>query len=143
MVSRLVFFPGQRDALERHAVATYPEECCGLLVGRRRTGAAVVEQVRPASNVAGAARRRSYVIDPRDLLAGHKQARAQGLEVLGYYHSHPDQAAVPSDRDRRHAWPGTRYLILGVAVAGVFEARGWCLLDDRRGFAEEEVEGWR
>jgi proteasome lid subunit RPN8/RPN11 len=143
MASRLVLASYHLDALERHAAETYPEECCGLLLGRALADGAAVEQVRPAANVAVRARRQSYVIDPRDLLAGHKRARAEGLEVVGYYHSHPDRPALPSERDRRHAWPGTRYVILGMAAGAVAEVRGWRLLEDRLAFAEEEIEGRR
>jgi len=139
MVTRLVLFPHHRDALERHAAAAFPEECCGLLVGRPLADGAQVEQVLPAANAEARCRRRSYVIEPRDLLAGHKQARARGLEVVGYYHSHPDHPAVPSERDREHAWPGTSYLIVGVAAGKVRELRGWRLRPDGGGFLEEEV----
>ncbi|MEZ5743378.1 MAG: M67 family metallopeptidase [Sphingomonadaceae bacterium] len=75
-----------------------PEECCGLLLGR---GEAISLAV-PSTNVAQD-RERHFEIDPADLLAAHKAAREGGLEVLGYYHSHPAGHPVPSATDCEHS----------------------------------------
>lgn len=83
--------------------------------------------------------RSHYLIDPKTVLIAHEEARAAGLEIVGYYHSHPDGPAVPSRKDLEDAWPDTSYLIVAVGSGGV-EARSW-RLDERGGaFVEERVE---
>jgi proteasome lid subunit RPN8/RPN11 len=139
---RLLLPAAERRAIAEHAGAAYPEECCGVLLGRELAdgaGAAVVA-VQAANNERSDSRHNRYVIPPQAVLAAHKQARARGLEVVGYYHSHPDHPAVPSDFDREHAWPGLSYLIVAVEIGRPAAARSWRLTDDRRRFVEERVE---
>jgi proteasome lid subunit RPN8/RPN11 len=81
-----------------------------------------------------------YALAPETLLAAQKQARADGLDLVGYYHSHPGSAAVPSAFDREHAWPGVSYLIVSVQGGRAEEARSWRLADDRESFDEEPLE---
>lgn len=122
-----------REAMVRHAEGSFPEECCGILVGREGR----VEEVVAAANVA-AVRRRRYTVEPRALVDAHRRARESGRTVLGYYHSHPRGDARPSEIDRRDAWPGVSYVILAVAAGRVTELRGWRL--DAAGRFREE--GW-
>ena len=97
-----------RDVLA-HARDAAPGECCGLLVGR---GDAVIEAVR-ARNVAGQPNR--FLIDARDHIDGRRDARQRGLEVLGFYHSHPHSSAAPSETDREEAgYPDHLFLIVGL-----------------------------
>lgn len=141
---KLLVAPEILAAIARQAEAAYPEECCGILVGRfqqgeggGRAGARVVRAV-AADNV-HADRRRRFAIAPEVLLREQKAARAEGLELVGYYHSHPDHSAEPSDADRRDAWPGVSYLIVAVAGGAAGEARSW-RLDPRTGeVGEEEI----
>jgi proteasome lid subunit RPN8/RPN11 len=85
-----------------------PDECCGLLLGRD-----AVEEARPAANVALEPRHR-FEIDPQALIDAHREARAGGLGVIGYYHSHPGGPAEPSATDRAHAsGDGKVWAILG------------------------------
>jgi proteasome lid subunit RPN8/RPN11 len=118
----------------------YPEEGCGILLGRRLAegGAAVVRAV-AAGNEHAAGRRRRYTIGPEAVLAADRAARAAGLAIVGYYHSHPDHPAVPSAFDREHAWPGVSYLIVPVAAGRAGTPRSWRLRDDRAGFDEETL----
>jgi proteasome lid subunit RPN8/RPN11 len=131
------------EAIRRHAEASRPEECCGVLLGEASPLGPRVTEAVPARNAAPGDRRRAYAIEPRDLLAAARRARAAGLEVLGYYHSHPEGSSRPSDRDRDRAWPLVSYLILGLGEEG--EPRSWRLLPGSSSFAEEplEVEGCR
>lgn len=139
-MSRLLLTPRHRKAIDQHGAAAYPEECCGVLVGRPLDdGVRLVEQVLPARNERSDSRHNRYVIPPRAVLAAERAAREKGLEVLGYYHSHPDHPAVPSDFDRDNAWPGVSYLILAVEAGRPAAARSWRLAADRRRFEEEEV----
>ena len=107
-----------RDQLIAHAREESPRECCGLLLG---CGDDVVE-VRPARNVASSPATR-FVIDPKDHIDARRDARARGLEILGFYHSHPHGAAVPSATDLAEAtYPGSMYAIIGLG-ADVSEVR--------------------
>lgn len=101
------------EAIRRRARRAYPRECCGLLLGEATSGGARVCAALPARNL-DAAPRRGYFIDPRALLRGHRAARRHRLEVVGYYHSHPDAPPSPSRRDANEALAGASYLILSV-----------------------------
>jgi proteasome lid subunit RPN8/RPN11 len=127
------------DAIGRHAERTYPEECCGFLLGRSADGATRVDRVAPAANERQDSRHNRFVMSPETVLAAHKEARAAGLAVVGYYHSHPDHPAEPSEFDREHAWPGLSYLIVSVRAGQVDRARSWRLRDDRERFEEEHL----
>ena len=80
------------------------------------------------------------MIRPETVLAAQKEARALSFDVVGYYHSHPDHPAVPSEFDREHAWPGLSYLIVSVEKGKVAAARSWRLADDRARFEEEAID---
>lgn len=139
-MSRLVIKAGDLQAIGRHGEATFPEECCGFLIGRAAAEATVVERVLPVDNERQDSRHNRYVIEPDTVLAAHKEARAAGADVVGYYHSHPDHPSRPSDFDREHAWPGLSYLIVSVMKGRVADARSWRLADDRERFDEEILE---
>jgi desampylase len=99
-----------RDRLIAHAREESPRECCGLLLGR---GDNIVEAVR-ARNVAASAATR-FLVDPKDHIDARREGRARGLEILGFYHSHPAGAAVPSATDvAEAAYPGSVYAIIGL-----------------------------
>ncbi len=118
--------------IHSHAERAYPEECCGVLVGRGRR----VERSVEAANVAPGERARRYAIDSEVLLAVHQEARRARREVVGYYHSHPDRPARPSAFDLECAWPGASYLIVALEDARVVELRSWRI--DPGGRFEEE-----
>src|SRR6202035_5975735 len=118
---------------------------CGVLIGRSGASdssgeAVVVERILSVGNEREDSRHNRYVISPETILAAQKEAWARGLEIVGYYHSHPDHPARPSDFDREHAWPGLSYLIVSVEQGKVAAARSWRLADDRQRFDEEVVE---
>ena len=97
------------EAVVAHARAEAPRECCGLLVG---TATAVSDAV-PAKNLAEKATR--FLIDPQDHIDAIRGARQHGLEVVGFYHSHPHSAPLPSETDRAEAsYPDHLYLIVGL-----------------------------
>ncbi len=125
--------------IQRGLEESYPYEGCGLLAGRV---AGLVEVVThfPIRNlrVGGEARRR-YLIGPEAFLAAENEARRQGLEIVGVYHSHPDSAPEPSESDRENAWPWYYYLIVAVLGGRVDSARAWQLKDDRSAFEERRV----
>jgi proteasome lid subunit RPN8/RPN11 len=126
-------------AISRHGERTYPEECCGFLLGRSQDGETRVATVVPAANERQDSRHNRFVMSPETVLAAHKEARAAGLSVVGYYHSHPDHPAVPSEFDREHAWPGLSYLIVAIRGGQMETAKSWRLRDDRERFEEESL----
>jgi proteasome lid subunit RPN8/RPN11 len=142
-VPRLLLTERQRTAVARHAVATYPEECCGVLLGAPppAEGPPVgrVERLLALDNERADSRHNRFLITPERVLEVHREARRLGLEVLGYYHSHPDHPAVPSEYDREHAWPGMSYVIVSVRAGQAAETRSWRLADDRSRFEEEDL----
>jgi proteasome lid subunit RPN8/RPN11 len=110
-----------------HGEGAYPAECCGVLAGRT-DGSEVKEVVR----LAPAVNRRTddphrYLITPDDLRRLEAGFRLEGLEIVGYYHSHPDHPAVPSGFDTEHAWPWYSYLIVRVEQGRGLEAASWTL----------------
>ena len=100
--------------LVRHAQDCFPEECCGVLIGSEtRAGCARAERTVAAENTSTQGREREYLLAPLAILEAQRAARTDGLEIVGYYHSHPSGRATPSALDRRNAWPDTSYVILG------------------------------
>lgn len=139
-MNTLLVTPDDLQTIHRHAEASYPEECCGFLIGSAAGGSTVVERVLPAGNQREDSRHNRYLIEPETVLAAHKEARGLGLDVVGYYHSHPDHPSRPSDFDREHAWPGLSYLIVSVQKGTVADERSWRLADERDRFDEETIE---
>ena len=139
-MSRLFITPRHLQTIGRHASVSYPDECCGVLIGRCQPGATFVERILSVGNEREDSRHNRYLISPETVLAAHREARALGLDVVGYYHSHPDHPARPSEVDREQAWPGVSYLIVSVQQRKVADARSWRLSDDRESFEEEVID---
>ena len=125
-----------------HGRATYPEECCGVMIGSLEGQQIVIDEVISAENERDDENRHNrFLISPQVLLSAQRRARENNMDVLGYYHSHPDHPARPSEFDREHAWPGISYMIISVAKGEVADARSWRLTDDRSRFDEEDLIG--
>jgi proteasome lid subunit RPN8/RPN11 len=128
------------QVVQRHLRGAYPEEGCGVLLGGDQDGRREVRRVVPLENRRDESRRNRYLIDPEQLLRVDREARAEGLEVVGFFHSHPDHPASPSAFDLEHAWPYYSYLIVSVQEGRVAEARSWRLAEDRSRFEPEDIE---
>lgn len=128
---------GLGERIETFARRGYPDEVCGLLIGRFDGIVTRVDAVLEAANRASISARR-YILDPDDFLAAEWRARETGLEVVGVWHSHPDHPPRPSATDLEHAWPGYSYVIVAVTKDGLPEIRSWRLHDDR--FIEERLQ---
>ena len=128
------------EAIRAHAAQDYPHECCGFLVGKADGSIVTVAHAVPAANLRDDSPRNRFEIDPGDLVKTDRAARAEGLGVVGFYHSHPDAPAQPSEFDREHAWPGYCYVIVSVRQGQPAEMRNWLLLDDRAKFEEDSIE---
>ena len=98
------------------------------------------QKLLPLDDLSHESERNRFLIDPADQLRVEKNARARNLDVLGYYHSHPDHPARPSNYDREHAWPWYSYIILSVYHGEPKELASWVLSEDRTAFEPEEVK---
>ncbi len=128
------------ERIHAHLRRAYPEEGCGVLLGRDCAGAREVERVMASENRREDSRGNRYLIAPEQFLEAERAARAAGLEVIGFFHSHPDHPAPPSAFDLENAWPYYSYLIVSVEQGAVKEARSWRLAEDRSRFDEEPLE---
>jgi len=126
-----------RAEIEARARAGYPLESCGLLIGRPGEARTEVVRVVPARNVERERPHDRYEVDPATFVASDGAARAEGLEVVGLWHSHPDHPAEPSETDRASAWTGWSYVIVSVTREGVADLRSWHFTGKR--FVEEEA----
>jgi proteasome lid subunit RPN8/RPN11 len=129
------------SSLARHAIADYPSECCGVLLGTRDGQKRWVSQVIPCRNV-HASPATHYAIDPAELISIQRRARELQLEIVGFYHSHPDHPPTFSETDLEEAnWAGCSYVILSVRPQQVEAVRSYLLSieGDRRTFIEEPL----
>jgi proteasome lid subunit RPN8/RPN11 len=122
-------------AIRAHGAETYPNECCGALIGRD----GVVTEVYGLPNTTEEGPRRRFMVQPGDYREAEKRASASGGELLGFYHSHPDHPARPSQYDLDHAWPFFSYIIVAVRAGVPEDMTSWRLKDDRSAFDPEEL----
>lgn len=123
--------------IEGWAAARHPAEACGLLVGETTDGMTRVVSVAQARNLRAEDSNHRYAIDPLDYLKTERAAREEGLEVVGFWHSHPDHPPVPSSADLEAAWPEVPYLIVETTATGSREVRSWLLIDG--GFRQQPL----
>ena len=137
----MVWSAAQRAAVRRHAEEGYPNEICGLLIGGRAGGEKVVREVMPVENAWEQLdeQRRRFLISPAVLMREERRLRGTGQEILGFYHSHPDHEARPSETDREFAWPSYSYVIQAVREARAVAVASWTLRNDRSGYDEETI----
>ena len=122
------------------AERAYPDECCGALFGQALDGVKVISEIFPIVNAREAGeRRRRFAIEPDEVMKAERAAAGKGLEVLGFYHSHPDHPAKPSAYDLEHALPAWSYPIVSVGSGRALEITSWLLSDDRERFSEEAI----
>jgi len=127
--------------MRQHGERDYPFECCGLMLGRfESNGHKVVIETYPISNAREEeAKRNRFLIRPEELMRGEKYARAKSLDVVGFYHSHPDEPAVPSKYDLDHAWPTYSYVVVSVEKGQAVDLQSWEMESDRSRFSEEVI----
>ena len=145
-----------RQAIARHAESTYPHECVGLLIGRLESDHKMVGDIYQAQNTWSTdvgltnaehehSLRDRFYLDPRDYIKADRAAQAQGLDIVGCYHSHPDHPAVPSERDRVGAQgvgggPSFSFLIQSVRASQAAELTAWQLSEAGDRFVAEELQ---
>jgi len=138
--------------IHQHGADTYPYECCGALLGRdagREDGKVSAGSVQlplreilalfPLVNRRDDSPHNRFSVTAEDVRDAEKAAREKKLDVVGWYHSHPDHPARPSQYDREHAWPWYSYVIVSVAAGKPAEMTSWRLNDDRSEYANEEI----
>jgi proteasome lid subunit RPN8/RPN11 len=131
--------------IRSHSSKTYPHECCGALLGHdseieSQDAAREVLALFPLVNRRDDSPRNRFSVTADDVREAEKAAREQGLEVIGWYHSHPDHPALPSQYDRDHAWPWYSYIIISVQNGLPQDMTSWRLNDDRQEFSPEGIE---
>jgi proteasome lid subunit RPN8/RPN11 len=131
----------QKQIIRSHAASTYPEECCGIILGYLANESKTVVEVIPTENAWSGedSKRRRYTIAPEIMLKVQTYARSCSLNIIGVYHSHPDNPAIPSESDRVQAWQEYSYIIVSVPNGKALELKSWHL-DDNHQFQEEEIE---
>lgn len=140
-------------AIRAHAESTYPDECCGLLLGKLCLDSKTLVQVMPTENAwtteasefqtiddssAGYNKSRHYAIAPKVMLLAQREARSSHLDIIGIYHSHPDTGATPSEFDRVYAWHEYSYVIVSVQNGKACELLSWSL-DENHQFQPEDI----
>lgn len=127
--------------IEAHAESTYPNECGGMLIGEFDVGGARnVKETFPLENSYPDDQSNRVLLGPRDVMRAERYARERKLDVIGYYHSHPEDKAVPSQFDLDHALPVWSYVIASVIGGKAVDVRSWVMEDDRSRFNEEIIQ---
>lgn len=145
----LIISPAQIEIIYDHAIQIYPEECCGILLGKMAGVVKTVIEVIPTTNVwdnshsnhpedLNKTKQSRYTIDPLAIFKAQKRGRSLNLEIIGFFHSHPNHPAIPSTCDRDRAWEIYSYPIVSVINGRVSDFKSWVL--DRQGvFQPEEI----
>ena len=119
----------------------YPNECCGIMFGSGEGDDHAVKSLRPIVNAREDGEQyHRFLITAEDMMQAELEARRLGLEIVGFYHSHPDHPAKPSDYDRDHALPFYSYIILRVAEGRPGLMTSWRLRISREAFDPEPFE---
>src|SRR5512136_719415 len=137
----LMIEQAQLEQLTRHVERTYPYEGGGLLIGRAdEPGRKIVTEIKPFENQRAVADQHNRILITDQMYrAGEEYADNQGLLLIGFFHSHPDHPARPSEFDREHALPWWSYVIVSVEQGKSAEVLSWELREDRSGFDPEEI----
>jgi proteasome lid subunit RPN8/RPN11 len=143
-VADLILPDELRRQIEREGCAAYPNECCGFLIGRdvveNSVARRLVDRLEAGRNAFEAAEQyHRFSIDPAQQLHAEKSAEKEGKAVLGYYHSHPDHPARPSEYDRQHAWPFYSYVIVAIEKGSPAAMTSWVLDDQTETFFKQEI----
>jgi proteasome lid subunit RPN8/RPN11 len=140
--------------MHAHLEAGYPHEACGILIGdidvasgRKTVKDVALVENRWADDAANDLRGRSddeslanrFLISPEDMARADRDAGKRGLDIIGFFHSHPDHPSRPSETDRAFAWPVIAFVIVSVRAGQATTTQSWVLRDDREAFDEEEI----
>ena len=127
------------DVMVRHAEATYPRECCGVMIGSIEGENKRVTEARAVENVYTGGQEDRYEIAPGDLLEADRSARKQGLDVIGIFHSHPDCAAYFSKTDLENSCPWYSFVVLSIEKGTFDHANSFLPNADQTEAPKEEL----
>ena len=125
--------------IKSHGERTYPEECCGIMLGVSDEDNQMVEEIVELDNEQDGNRRRRFFVTPNQYLQAERTAAEKNLQLLGFYHSHPDHPAAPSEFDREHALPWFTYVIVAVSKGKANDVTTWLLSESREQFDQDEL----
>ncbi len=128
--------------IKKHAAEIFPYEACGGLLGRLEGDDKVIVKVYPAENRFGKIAWDSFEIEPKDMLEMDKISRKENLEIIGFYHSHPNHPAIPSSFDINASWPYYSYVILSVKgndPENVVDVKSYLMPDKNSAPVSEDV----
>ncbi len=128
--------------IKKHAAEIFPYEACGGLLGRLKGADKVIVKVYPAENRFGKIAWDSFEIEPKDMLEMDKISRKENLEIIGFYHSHPNHPAIPSSFDINASWPYYSYVILSVKgndPENVVDVKSYLMPDKNSAPVSEDV----
>jgi proteasome lid subunit RPN8/RPN11 len=128
------------ERIHAHGVETYPHECCGAILGRDAEASREALDLLPLANRRDDSPRNRFEVTPEDVRLAEKTASEKKIELIGWYHSHPDAPARPSEFDREHAWPWYSYIIVSVQKGEPRDTTSWRLQDDRAAYDPEAIE---
>ena len=126
--------------LKSHAEMTFPEECCGVLIGKQQDGIFIVDETRPMRNI-NESKNTRFNIDPFDLIKLEDELDAESRLMIGIYHSHPNHPPKPSETDLKFAWPSLNYIIVSVVDGKMGQITSWTLseTENKKQFVEVVV----
>ncbi|HZW57377.1 MAG TPA: M67 family metallopeptidase [Nitrososphaerales archaeon] len=131
------------DSMFSHAVSTFPEECCGLMIGGFGEDASnkKVSSIKQIKNTYEQSERyHRYTIDPKEYMETEIEVQNRGEEIVGIYHSHPNAPAKPSKFDQGYAWPTLSYIVIEVRDRKPINVTSWILKEDRSEFLPEDLK---
>ena len=129
-------FKSAYDGIIKHAEFGYPNEVCGVLIGKE----GIITSFKECINLNTERARDRYELDPLSFKEADDWARLNRMEILGIYHSHPDHPSCPSEFDMERAWPDWVYVILSIEVYKYKDGRAWILEDFDSPFEEDKIE---
>lgn len=124
------------EGIIEHAETGYPEEVCGVLIGKEGT----INEFRKCRNLNRERAKDRYELDPISFQESDNWARVNNLDILAIYHSHPDHPSLPSEFDRSRAWPVWIYIIFSINNGKFNDARAWILEDNKYTFKENLID---
>ncbi|MDT8317244.1 MAG: M67 family metallopeptidase [bacterium] len=127
------------DHIETHGKEGFPNEVCGIILGVSKSGKKEALKLIRGTNLNSDRSHDRYELDPKDLLKAERDARDSGMEIIGFYHSHPDHPDTPSEFDRERAWPDYSYIISSIMGGKEASTKSWLLNDESHIFEEEKI----
>ena len=138
----IIIQKNELEIIKKHAEEIFPYEACGGLLGRLEGENKIIVKVYPAENRFGKIAWDSFEIEPKDMLEMDKIARKENLEIIGFYHSHPNHPAIPSSFDINASWPYYSYVILSVkgnSPENVVDVKSYLMPDKNSAPVSEDV----